>query len=414
MSTKPHSPPDAAFDPEALRAQFPILHTQVHGQPLVYLDNAATTQKPQAVIDALVHYYQNDNANVHRGAHALADRATRDFEAARQRTAAFLHAPDANGVIFTKGTTEAINLVANVITSRIRAGDELLVTELEHHANLVPWQMLAARTGARLRVAAIDDQGNIDVDDFRSKLSSRTRIAAFGHVSNALGTVNPVATLCGLARKAGALVLIDGAQAVAHMAVDVAALECDFYVFSAHKLFGPTGVGVLLCRTDLLNELPPLQGGGEMIETVTFERSTWQRAPHRFEAGTPNIAGVIGFGAALAWFMATPRAALFAHEARLLDSAVARLADIPGLRLVGTPRERLGVVSFLLGDAHPHDVGTLLDRQGIAVRTGHHCTMPLMQRLGVPGTVRASFSAYNLEADVDRLIAGLEKTRTFL
>lgn len=414
MTNPSHKPSIEAFDPEILRAQFPILHTEVHGQPLVYLDNAATTQKPQAVIDALVHYYQHDNANVHRGAHALADRATRDFEAARERTAAFLHAPDANGVIFTKGTTEAINLVANVITSRIRAGDELLVTELEHHANLVPWQMLAARTGARLRIAAIDDQGNIDVDDFRSKLSSRTRVAAFGHVSNALGTVNPAATLCALARAAGALVLIDGAQAVAHMPVDVAQLECDFYVFSAHKLFGPTGVGVLWGRTELLNELPPWQGGGEMIETVTWERSTWQRSPHRFEAGTPNIAGVIGFGAALAWFMATPRAALFAHEAQLLRSAVARLAHIPGLRLVGTPRERLGVISFLLGDAHPHDVGTLLDRQGIAVRTGHHCTMPLMQRLGVPGTVRASFSAYNTEADVDRLIAGLEKTSTFL
>lgn len=414
MTIEPYAPSSQVFDPDVLRAQFPILHTEVHGQPLVYLDNAATTQKPQAVIDALVHYYQHDNANVHRGAHALADRATRDFEAARARTAAFLHAPDVSGVIFTKGTTEAINLVANVVTSRIRAGDELLVTELEHHANLVPWQMLAARTGARLRVAAIDDQGNIDVDDFRSKLSSRTRIAAFGHVSNALGTVNPVATLCSLARAAGALVLIDGAQAVAHMPVNVVELACDFYVFSAHKLFGPTGVGVLWGRTELLNELPPWQGGGEMIETVTWERSTWQQAPHRFEAGTPNIAGVIGFGAALAWFMATPRAALFAHEAQLLRNAVERLADVPGLRLVGTPRERLGVISFLLGDAHPHDVGTLLDRQGIAVRTGHHCTMPLMQRLGVPGTVRASFSAYNTEADLDRLIAGLEKTRTFL
>lgn len=402
------------LDVAALRAEFPILATQVRGVPLVYLDNAATTQKPQAVLDALMHYYTHDNANVHRGAHTLADRATRDFEAARDATAAFIGAPDPRGVIFTRGTTESINLVANVLSERVGPGDEILVTELEHHANLVPWQMLAARTGAVLRVAAIDEMGQIDLADFGNKLTSRTRIAAFGHVSNALGTVNPVEEMTRRARAAGALVLVDGAQAVAHLPVNVESIDCDFYVFSAHKLFAPTGVGVLWGRKELLDALPPWQGGGEMIETVAYTHSTWQPAPHRFEAGTPNIAGVIGLGAAVRWFTAQPREALMAHENRLVDATLEALREIPEVRLVGTPQHRIGVVSFLLADAHPHDVGTLLDRQGIAVRTGHHCTMPLMQRLGVPGTVRASYSVYNTLDDVHRLVAGIRKTLTFL
>ncbi|MGA1372907.1 MAG: aminotransferase class V-fold PLP-dependent enzyme [Pseudomonadales bacterium] len=401
-------------DIAALRAEFPILSTRVHDIPLVYLDNAATTQKPQAVIDALTHYYGHDNANVHRGAHTLADRATRDFEAARDTTAAFIGAPDSRGVIFTRGTTESINLLANVLSERIGPGDEILVTELEHHANLVPWQMLATRTGAVLQVAAINDAGEVDLADFRSKLSACTRIAAFGHVSNALGTVNPVEEMTALAHAAGALVLVDGAQAVAHLPVNVQAIGCDFYAFSAHKLFAPTGVGVLWGRPELLDALPPWQGGGEMIETVAYTHSTWQPAPHRFEAGTPNIAGVIGLGAALRWFTAAPREALMAHEHTLVQATLDALAAIPEVRLIGTPRHRVSVVSFLLADAHPHDVGTLLDQQGVAVRTGHHCTMPLMQRLGVPGTVRASFSVYNTLDDVHRLVAGIRKTLTFL
>ncbi|MGA1677567.1 MAG: aminotransferase class V-fold PLP-dependent enzyme [Pseudomonadales bacterium] len=401
-------------DIAALRAEFPILSTRVHDIPLVYLDNAATTQKPQAVIDALTHYYGHDNANVHRGAHTLADRATRDFEAARDTTAAFIGAPDSRGVIFTRGTTESINLLANVLSERIGPGDEILVTELEHHANLVPWQMLATRTGAVLQVAAINDAGEVDLADFRSKLSACTRIAAFGHVSNALGTVNPVEEMTALAHAAGALVLVDGAQAVAHLPVNVQAIGCDFYAFSAHKLFAPTGVGVLWGRPELLDALPPWQGGGEMIETVAYTHSTWQPAPHRFEAGTPNIAGVIGLGAALRWFTAAPREALMAHEHTLVQATLDALAAIPEVRLIGTPRHRVSVVSFLLANAHPHDVGTLLDQQGVAVRTGHHCTMPLMQRLGVPGTVRASFSVYNTLDDVHRLVAGIRKTLTFL
>jgi len=398
----------------SIRADFPILDSVVHGQPLVYLDNAATTQKPRQVVDAIAHYYLHDNANVHRAAHALSERATHDFEAARERVRGFLNARHAHEVIFTRGTTESINLVANTLTERFRPGDEILITCLEHHANIVPWQMLAARTGAVLRACDIDAAGDIDLDQYQALLSERTRLVAFGHVSNALGTVNPVSELTRLARAAGALVLVDGAQAVAHFDVDVQAIDCDFYAFSAHKLFGPTGVGVLWGRASLLDTLPPWQGGGEMIEHVTLERSTYQRAPHRFEAGTPNIAGVIGLGAAIDYVRQLPRAELLCQEDALVRAALDGLEAIPGVRLIGRPRERLSVISFLLGDGHPHDVGTLLDQQGIAVRTGHHCAMPLMQRLGIPGTVRASLSLYNDRSDVDRFLAGIEKTLTFL
>jgi len=397
-----------------IRGDFPILETLVNGLPLVYLDNAATTQKPRQVIDAISGYYLHDNANVHRAAHALSERATHAFEGARERVRQFLNAADSREIIFTRGTTESINLVANSLTNRFRPGDEILISHLEHHANIVPWQMLAERTGARLRACEITEHGEIAMESFRALLSERTRLVAFGHVSNALGTVNPIAEMTQLARAAGALVLIDGAQAVAHFAVDVQQIDCDFYAFSGHKLFGPTGVGVLWGRAALLDSLPPWQGGGEMIEHVTIERSTWQRAPYRFEAGTPNIAGVIGLGAAIDYVRALPRERLLAHEQALVQQALDGLATIPGVRLIGQPRERISVISFLLGDSHPHDVGTLLDQQGIAVRTGHHCTMPLMQRLGIPGSVRASFSLYNTRADVDRLLAGIEKTLTFL
>jgi SufS family cysteine desulfurase len=398
----------------SIRADFPILASVVHGQPLVYLDSAATTQKPRQVVDAIASYYLRDNANVHRAAHALSERATSGFEAAREQVRAFLNARHAHEVIFTRGTTESINLVANTLTERLRPGDEILITCLEHHANIVPWQMLAARTGALLRACDIDAAGDIDLDHYRALLSERTRLVAFGHVSNALGTVNPVGELTRLARAAGALVLVDGAQAVAHFDIDVQAIDCDFYAFSAHKLFGPTGVGVLWGRASVLDTLPPWQGGGEMIEQVTLERSTYQRAPHRFEAGTPNIAGVIGLGAAIDYVRQLPRAELLAAEHALVAAARDGLAAIPGVRLIGEPRERLSVISFLLGDSHPHDVGTLLDQQGIAVRTGHHCAMPLMQRLGIPGTVRASFSLYNDPSDVQRFLVGIEKTLTFL
>jgi cysteine desulfurase / selenocysteine lyase len=397
-----------------IRSDFPILDSVVNGAPLVYLDNAATTQKPRQVIDAIANYYRHDNANVHRAAHALSERATRAFEATRAGVQQFINAADTREVIFTRGTTESINLVANVLSGRFQPGDEILISHLEHHANIVPWQMLAARTGAHLRACAITDEGDIDIESFRALLSPRTRLVAIGHVSNALGTVNPVEELVRLARAAGALVLIDGAQAVAHFEVDVQRLDCDFYAFSAHKLFGPTGVGVLWGRLELLESLPPWQGGGEMIEHVTLERSTWQQPPYRFEAGTPNIAGVIGLGAAIDYVRALPRAELLAHEQTLVQIALDGLSAMPGVRLIGRPRERVSVISFLLRDGHPHDVGTLLDQQGIAVRTGHHCAMPLMQRLGIPGTARASFSLYNSRDDVERLLTGIEKTLTFL
>jgi SufS family cysteine desulfurase len=397
-----------------IRQDFPILASAVHGAPLVYLDNAATTQKPRQVIDAIANYYLHDNANVHRGAHALSERATRGFEGARERVRRFLNAADTREIVFTRGTTESINLVAHCLSGRIGPGDEILLTPLEHHSNLVPWQMLAERTGARVVACAITDDGDIDLASFRNLLSERTRLVAVGHVSNSLGTVNPVAELTRLAKDAGALVLIDGAQAVAHLPVDLQALGCDFYAFSGHKLFAPTGIGVLWGRSELLDALPPWQGGGQMIEHVTLERSTWQRAPYRFEAGTPNIAGVIGLGAAIEYLEQRPFAELVAREDALVADAVRALEAIPGVRLIGRPRHRVSVISFLLGDGHPHDVGTLLDQQGIAVRAGHHCTMPLMQRLGIPGTVRASFSLYNSQSDLDRLVAGIEKTLTFL
>ena len=398
----------------SIRADFPILKQRVGDNPLVYLDNAATSQKPQTVIQALVDYYQRDNANVHRAAHALADRATRDFEASRGKVAKLINARSSAEVLFTRGTTEAINLVANVLTGRIGEGDEILISVMEHHANIVPWQMLCQRTGARLVACDITDDGDIDTDSFHRLLNERTRLVALGHVSNALGTVNPVAELTRAARDAGALVLLDGAQAVLHLGVDVQALDCDFYAFSGHKMFGPTGIGILWGREALLEALPPWQGGGEMIERVTIERSTYQGLPYKFEAGTPNIAGAIGLGAAVDYLLALPREELLAQEQALVARAVAGLKQLPGVRLVGEPRERVSVVSFLVDGSHPNDIGTLLDQQGIAVRTGHHCAMPLMDRYGIPGTVRAAFSLYNDESDVDAFLKGVDKAQTFL
>lgn len=405
----------APFDVAALRAQFPLLAQQVHGKPLVYLDNAATTQKPLAVIAALDRYYREYNSNVHRGAHTLADRATQVLEQARESVRGFINARESAEIIFTPGTTGSINLVAwSWARNNLTAGDNLVISALEHHANLVPWQQVCLATGATLRVIPINDAGEIDLDAYRALVTPRTKLVACTHVSNALGTINPLSEIIARAKVVGARVLVDGAQAVSHRAIDVQSLGCDFYAFSGHKLFGPTGTGVLWGRRHVLEAMPPFQFGGEMIETVSFERSTWNQLPYKFEAGTPHIAGIIGLGAAIDWLQQQDRAALAAHEDALLQATVERTAHIKGLKPVGTARNKVAVFSFLLDGAHPNDVGTLLDQQGVAVRTGHHCTMPLMQRLGIAGTVRASFAPYNTLDDVDRFVAALEKARQFL
>ncbi len=406
----------AAFDPEAIRRQFPILDQEIHGRPLLYLDNAASTQKPVQVIDAISDYYRRDHSNVHRGAHALADRATAAFEQARMDIAAFLGGAKREEIIFTRGTTEGINLVANAWgRTHLAPGDEILLTAMEHHANIVPWQLVAEATGAVIRVAPVTETGELDLDAWKALLSERTRIAAMVHVSNTLGTVNPVAEMVAAAHTVGAVALVDGAQAVNHFAVDVRALNADFYVFSGHKLFGPTGIGVLYGREALLEAMPPWQGGGEMIKRVSFEAgTTFTTLPWKFEAGTPHIAGVIGLGAAVNWLQGIDRDAAAVHEQGLLERVDAALAGMNDIRRIGTAPGRVAVASFLLAGAHPTDVGMLLDQQGIAVRAGHHCTMPLMERLGIPGTVRASFSIYNTVEEVDRFLEGLDKVRSFL
>lgn len=403
------------FDAERVRADFPILNQEVNGHPLVYLDNAATTQKPRAVIQALVDYYEQDNSNVHRGAHALADRATQKFEAARVKVAEFINAPEARQVIWTRGTTESINLVAaSWGRANLQAGDRVLVSAMEHHSNIVPWQLAAAEKGASVEPIPVDASGTLDLAALETMLDERVRMVACGHVSNALGTVNPVADVVRLAHAVGALVLIDGAQAVSHWPVDVQALDCDFYAFSAHKLFGPTGLGVLYGKRDLLEAMPPYQGGGEMIETVSFAGTSFNQLPYKFEAGTPDIAGVIAFGAAIDYLNQLDRAGAAAHEQALLDYAEERARATPGVRLVGTSAHKTSVMSFLLEGAHPNDVGMLLDQQGVAVRTGSHCAQPIMEQLGIPGTVRASLAFYNTRADIDRLFEALEKVRQFL
>lgn len=403
------------FDVEKIRADFPILHQQVNGQPLVYLDNAATTQKPNAVIDAISDYYRNDNSNVHRGAHALADRATVKFEAAREKVARFLNAPAAKQIIWTRGTTESINLVAaSWGKANLQPGDRILVSAMEHHSNIVPWQLIALATGAKVEPIPVDANGNINMLAFDAMLDTHVKMVAVGHVSNAMGTINPIEKIITLAHAVGARVLIDGAQAVSHWAVDVQKLKCDFYVFSAHKLFGPTGLGVLYGKEDLLNAMPPYQGGGEMIETVSFAGTTFNQLPYKFEAGTPDIAGAIGLGAAIDYLDSIDRIAAAAHEQALLTYAEEKARATAGLKLVGTATHKTSVMSFLLEGAHPADVGVLLDKQGIAVRTGNHCAQPIMDQFGIPGTVRASFSFYNTFAEVDRLFAAIEKAKTFL
>ena len=404
--------PLPAFDAEAVRADFPILRQEVNGHPLVYLDNAATTQKPEAVIEAISNYYRHDNANVHRGAHALADRATRAFEQARLDVAAFLNSPSERQVIWVRGVTEAVNLVANSWgRNHLGEGDRILLPYLEHHGDIVPWQMVAAVTGATVEPIPVLASGDIDLDALDRLLDERVKLVALNHVSNAIGTVNPVAEIIAKAHAVGAKVLVDGAQAVAHWPVDVQALDCDFYAFSGHKLFGPTGIGVLWGREELLESMPPFLGGGEMIETVSFEGTTWNSLPFKFEAGTPHIAGVIGLGAAINYLATLDRAGAAAHEQGLLDYTLELAADIEGLTRIGAPREAVGIFSFLLEGCHPSDVGMLLDQQGIAVRTGHHCAQPLMAYYGIPGTARASYSIYNTRDDVDALFEGIRKAR---
>ena len=398
----------------SIRDDFPILERSSRGKPLVYLDNAATTQKPRVVIDAINNYYQTSNANVHRAAHELAEQATMAMEDARAKVRDFINASRVEEIVFTRGTTEAINLLANVLSERVTPAQDIVITELEHHSNIVPWQMLAQRTGAQIKVIAVDEQGNIDLDDAANKITHNTAILAFTHVSNGLGSVNPAEQLIALAKAVNALTIVDGAQAALHLRLDVQSLDCDFYVFSGHKVYGPTGIGVLFGRYDLLCELPPWQGGGEMIEHVSFQQSTYQLPPYRFEAGTPNIADAIGLGAAIGYLQRIPREQLVAAEDRLIGQALSGLKQVTGVRIIGEPTQRSAVISFLMEQGHPNDVGTLLDQQGVAVRTGHHCNMPLMQRLGIAGTVRASFSLYNNEEDVVRLLEAVDKATTFL
>lgn len=400
-----------SFDADTIRKDFAIFETKMRGQPLTYLDSAASAQKPRAVIDAISDFYASHYANIHRGVYQLSAEATRRYEAVRTKVARFIGAPDPREVIFVRNATEAINLVARTWGEQeIGSGDEIVLTTMEHHANIVPWQMLAERRGATLRIAAVFDDGVLDVDHLVSLLGPRTRLLAFSAVSNALGTINPVTELTAIARERGITTLVDGAQAVPHRSVDVAALGCDFYAFSGHKVFGPSGAGVLYGRLPLLESMPPFLGGGDMIENVSFEGTTFAAVPQKFEAGTPDIASVIGFGAAIDYLEAIGMDRIAAYEHSLLIYATERLLEIPGLRIIGTAKEKAAVISFVLDDVHPHDIGTVLDGEGIAIRTGHHCAQPLMNRMGVPATARASLSFYNTRDDVDRLITALHKT----
>jgi cysteine desulfurase/selenocysteine lyase len=400
------------FDVAKVREDFPILRELVHGKPLVYLDTANTAQKPVSVLEAMDHYYRHDNANIHRATHLLSERATRAYEGTRANVQRLINAASTREVVFTKGTTDGINLVAQSwARSFLKPGDEILVTWMEHHSNIVPWQLVCQQTGAVLKVAPITEAGELDVDAFHGLLSERTRLVAFVHISNALGTVNPVADLVAAARTVGAVTLVDGAQAVPHLPVDVQALGCDFYVFSSHKLYGPTGVGVLYGREALLELMPPYQGGGDMIASVTFEKTDYNVLPYKFEAGTPNIAGVVGLGAAVDYVTALDRAAALDYEHALLEYATDRVTAIDGVTLIGRARHRSGVVSFVLEGVHPHDIGTILDTEGVAVRTGQHCAQPVMDRYGITATVRASIGIYNTREDIDALVSGLHKVR---
>ncbi|HYS55672.1 MAG TPA: cysteine desulfurase [Thermoanaerobaculia bacterium] len=398
------------YDVERIRRDFPILHRTIREKKLVYLDNAATTQKPQAVIDRLVKYYSEENSNVHRGVHYLSEVATAAYESARTTVKKFINARDEKEIVFTRGTTEGINLVMSAWGRRnVGAGDEVLITAIEHHSNIVPWQLLCEEKNARLRIVPVNDAGEVTVDEFAKLLTRRTRIVAFGHASNALGTINPVKKMIAMAHANGSLVLIDGAQGVPHLDVDVQDLDCDFYAFSGHKVYGPTGIGVLYGKQALLDAMPPYQGGGDMILSVSFEKTTYNALPYKFEAGTPNISGAIGLASALDYVGAIGLGKIAAHEQDLLHYATAQLHEIRGLRIIGTAAEKASVISFTLEGVHPHDIGTILDQEGIAVRTGHHCAQPLMMRFNVPATGRASFGLYNTREEADALVEGLHK-----
>lgn len=401
-----------SLDIEAIRRDFPILSQEVYGRPLIYLDNAATTQKPRAVIEAISDYYLSYNANIHRGVHLLSERATQAYEAVRGKVKRFVNAADEREIIFVRGATEGINLVAHSYgRQHVGRGDEVVISGMEHHSNIVPWQILCEERGAVLRVAPINDAGELDLEAYNDLLGPRTRLVAIAHVSNALGTINPVKQIVELAHRWEAAVLVDGAQAAPHMKVDVRELDCDFYVFSAHKMIGPTGIGVLYGKRRLLEEMPPYQSGGDMILSVTFEKTAYNSVPHKFEAGTPHIAGVIGMGAAIDYLNRIGMDAIHAHERDVLNYGTAALEEIRGLRLIGRAREKAAVLSFVMEGIHPHDVGTVLDREGIAVRTGHHCAQPVMERFGVPATTRASLAFYNSREDIDALVRGIARVK---
>jgi cysteine desulfurase / selenocysteine lyase len=403
------------LDVARVRTDFPILGRQVRGRPLTYLDNAATTQKPQVVIDAISRYYGEYNANVHRGVHLLSELASEAYENARRTIGRYFNAADARQIVFTRNATESINLVAHAFgRSHVGAGDDVLISAMEHHSNIVPWQLLCAERGARLRVAPIDDRGELELDVFESLLSDRTKIVAVTHMSNALGTVNPVEDIVRIAHKCGVPVLLDGSQAAYHMPVDVQALDCDFYVATGHKLYGPTGIGVLYGKEALLESMPPFLGGGDMISSVTFEKSTWAELPHKFEAGTPDICGAIALGVAIDYIQSIGLGRIAAHEQSLLEYGAAQLASIEGLRMIGTARRKASILSFVLDGVHPHDIGTVVDREGVAIRTGHHCAQPVMARFGVPATARASLAMYNTREDIDVLVGALGRVRELL
>ena len=400
------------LDADRIRQDFPILRQQIRGKRLVYLDNAATTQKPQAVIDALVRYYTEQNANIHRGVHALSERATRAHEEAREKVRRFVNAREDREIIYTRNATEGINLVAQTYGRRhVRAGDEIVISAMEHHSNIVPWQLLCEETGARLRVAPMDDRGALVMEEYEKLIGPRTRVVAISHLSNALGTINPVAEIIEIAHGRGVPVLLDGAQAAYHLPIDVQALDCDFYVFTGHKLYGPTGIGVLYGRAELLEAMPPYQGGGDMISSVTFEKTTYNVLPYRFEAGTPHIEGAIGLGVAIDYVSAIGMDAIARHECELLAYGTAALSEIPGLRLVGTAPHKASILSFVIDGIHPHDIGTVVDQEGVAIRTGHHCAQPVMQRFGIPATARASLALYNTRDDIDTLVTALARVK---
>jgi len=402
----------ARFDVERVRRDFPLLARKVHGKPLVYLDNAATSQKPKAVIDVLGRYYSEINSNIHRGIHQLSEEATTAYEDARLKVKDFIHAADAREIVFVRGTTEAINLVAQSYgRAFVKPGDEIVLTAMEHHSNIVPWQLLGEQTGARLRVVPINDEGELLVEELEPMLTGKTRLIAVAHVSNALGTINPVKRIAQIAHRRGIPVLVDGAQAVPHMKVDVADLDCDFYAFSGHKLYGPTGIGVLYAKARWLEKMPPYQGGGSMISLVTFEKTHYNVPPYKFEAGTPDIAGGIGLGAALDYLNSIDLEAAGRYEQEVLAYGTELLSAIEGLRLIGQAKEKASILSFVLDGVHPHDVGTILDREGVAIRAGHHCAMPIMQRFGVPATARASLAFYNTKREMDALARGIRKVR---